>query len=64
MAALVGARSSDVVMIANATAAANAVIQTIALRRGDLLMMTSLTYPAVRACPCGLAFRTLASARH
>ena len=35
------------VMLANATAAANAVIQSIALRRGDLLMMTSLTYPAV-----------------
>ncbi len=35
------------IMLANATAAANAVIQSVALRRGDLLMMTNLTYPAV-----------------
>lgn len=39
-------------MLANATTAANAVIRSVALRRGDLLMMTSLTYPAVRASPC------------
>ena len=38
------------VPIANATAAANAVISSVSLRRGDLLMMTSITYPAVRPC--------------
>ena len=59
VAALIGARPSDVVHVANATAAANAVIQSTALRRGDLLMMTSLTYPAVRPCPCGCACRAL-----
>ena len=51
MAALIGARSSDVVPVANATSAASAVISSIPLRRGDLLLMTSLTYPAVRAMP-------------
>lgn len=48
MATLIGARSSDVVCMTNATAAANAVISSISLRRGDLLLMTNLTYPAVR----------------
>ncbi|CAK0779160.1 hypothetical protein CVIRNUC_004708 [Coccomyxa viridis] len=48
VAALIGARSSDVVPVANATTAASAVISSVPLRRGDLLLMTSLTYPAVR----------------
>ncbi len=47
------------VMLANATTAANAVIQSVALRRGDLLMMTSLTYPAVS--PFLSSFRFCAS---
>lgn len=51
VAALIGARSSDVVPVANATTAASAVISSVPLRRGDLLLMTSLTYPAVRAMP-------------
>ena len=53
VAALIGARSSDVVPVANATTAASAVISSVPLRRGDLLLMTSLTYPAVRPLyPC------------
>ena len=51
VAALIGARSSDVVPVANATTAASAVISSVPLRRGDLLLMTSLTYLAVRAMP-------------
>ena len=51
MAALIGARSRDVVPVPNATTAVSAVISSVPLRRGDLLLMTSLTYPAVRALP-------------
>ena len=58
MAALIGARSGDVVPVANATTAVNAVISSVPLRRGDLLLMTSITYPAVRApCLCQPAHR-------
>lgn len=47
MASLIGANGRDVVPVTNATAAANAVINAVSLRRGDLLLMTNLTYPAV-----------------
>ena len=48
MAELIGAQGRDVVPVTNATAAANIVISGLGLRRGDLLLMTNLTYPAVR----------------
>jgi hypothetical protein len=48
VAALVGADWRDVVPIVNATAGVNAVVGSVELRPGDLLMMTNATYPAVR----------------
>ncbi len=51
MAALIGAKGQDMVPVVNATAAANIVINGLGLRRGDLLLMTNLTYPAVRPAP-------------
>ena len=51
VAALIGAKGQDVVPVVNATAAANIVINGLGLRRGDLLLMTNLTYPAVRPAP-------------
>lgn len=47
VAALIGAEPADVVALANATSAVNIVVNSVDLRRGDLLLMTSLTYPAV-----------------
>ncbi|EIE25754.1 PLP-dependent transferase [Coccomyxa subellipsoidea C-169] len=48
VAALIGAKGQDMVPVVNATAAANIVINGLGLRRGDLLLMTNLTYPAVK----------------
>lgn len=48
VAALIGAQPADVVPVANATSAVNVVVSSLSLKRGDLLLMTSLTYPAVR----------------
>lgn len=48
----------DVVPVVNATSAVNAVVQSLQLKRGDLLLMSSTTYPAVR----GLWHRTVPSA--
>ncbi len=44
---LIGAQGRDIVPVTNATAATNIIINGLGLRRGDLLLMTNLTYPAV-----------------
>ncbi|GIL91222.1 hypothetical protein Vretimale_18876 [Volvox reticuliferus] len=44
----VGASPDDVVPVANATSAINAVLSSIELRRGDWVLMFNTTYPAVR----------------
>ena len=43
-----GAEARDVVPVSNATSAANAVLRSLKLRPGDFLLMTSLTYGAVK----------------
>ena len=48
MAGLIGADSADVAPVVNATAAINTVVASAQLRTGDLLLVTSITYPAVR----------------
>ncbi|CAL8469935.1 g9477 [Coccomyxa elongata] len=48
VAALIGAQGRDIVPVTNATAATNIIINGLGLRRGDLLLMTNLTYPAVK----------------
>ena len=50
VAALIGAEPADVVALANATSAVNIVVNSMDLCQGDLLLMTSITYPAVRSC--------------
>eukprot|EP00884_Botryococcus_braunii_P020923 jgi/Botrbrau1/7514/Bobra.0019s0005.1 len=45
---LVGADFRDLAAVTNATSAINLVVQSLHLRRGDLLLMTNLTYPAVK----------------
>ena len=37
----------DVVPVVNATTAVNTVVNSVKLKRGDLLLMTNATYPAV-----------------
>lgn len=49
VAGFVGASWQDVVPVVNATAAVNAVVASLQLRRGDLLLMSNATYPAVRS---------------
>lgn len=44
---MIGAQGRDIVPVTNATAATNIIINGLGLRRGDLLLMTNLTYPAV-----------------
>jgi selenocysteine lyase/cysteine desulfurase len=52
VALFVGASWQDVVPVVNATAAVNAVVDSLQLRRGDLLLMSNATYPAVRGQYC------------
>ncbi|KAF6258814.1 pyridoxal phosphate-dependent transferase [Scenedesmus sp. NREL 46B-D3] len=49
VAGCVGASWQDVVPVVNATAAVNAVVASLQLRKGDLLLMSNATYPAVRS---------------
>ncbi|KAL4444111.1 hypothetical protein ABPG75_011848 [Micractinium tetrahymenae] len=55
VAALVGAEPRDVVFIANATTAVNAVLQSTPLGAGDLILLASTTYPAVRSAAARVA---------
>lgn len=48
VARLVGASWRDVVPVVNATTGVNAAVGSVPLGRGDLLLMTNATYPAVR----------------
>jgi hypothetical protein len=45
----VGADWRDVVPVTNATTGVNAVLQSLKLQKGDLILMTNATYAAVRA---------------
>jgi isopenicillin-N epimerase len=45
----VGADWRDVVPVTNATTGVNAVLQSLKLQKGDLILMTNGTYAAVRA---------------
>lgn len=47
VAGLVGCRPQDIVPVTNATTAVNAVVSSLGLCRGDLVLMFSTTYPAV-----------------
>ncbi|GBF87620.1 class V aminotransferase [Raphidocelis subcapitata] len=49
VARLVGASWRDVVPVVNATTGVNAAVASLPLRRGDLVLMTNATYPAVRS---------------
>lgn len=44
-----GSKPGDLVPVQNVTTAVNSVVNSLTLHPGDVLMMTSLTYPAVRA---------------
>jgi selenocysteine lyase/cysteine desulfurase len=48
VAEFLGADWRDVVPVVNATTAVNTVVNSIKLKRRDLLLMTNATYPAVR----------------
>lgn len=63
VAALVGADWRDVVPGANATSLAGAVIASLELRPGDLLLMSNATYPAVRGARALPPQHTAAGAR-
>lgn len=54
VASFVRAAPGDVVPVQNVTTAVNSVVNSLLLQPGDLLMMTSLSYPAVRSCFCML----------
>jgi dTDP-4-amino-4,6-dideoxygalactose transaminase len=45
-----GCAWQDVVPVQNATTAIAAVLRSLKLRSGDYIIITSLTYPAVRGC--------------
>lgn len=47
LAEFIQADEADVVHLTNATAAVNTVLFSSRLRQGDLLLITSITYPAV-----------------
>lgn len=50
LAEFVGAKEGDIVHMTNATAAVNTVLLSTPLRKSDLLLITSITYPAVSFC--------------
>lgn len=58
VASLVRASPQDVVPVTNATTAINCVLMSLQLRKGDLILITNLTYPAVKSA----AVRTAAAA--
>ena len=47
LAGFVGADPQDVVPVVNATTAVNVVLNSLSLGLGDLILLTTLTYPAV-----------------
>ncbi|KAL4419422.1 hypothetical protein ABPG77_006349 [Micractinium sp. CCAP 211/92] len=55
VAGLVGAEPRDLVFVANATTAINAVLQSTQLGAGDLILLASTTYPAVRSAAARVA---------
>ncbi|KAI8473176.1 MAG: PLP-dependent transferase [Monoraphidium minutum] len=61
LAPLVGADWRDLVPITNATGGINAVVNSLELGPGDLLVMANTTYPAVRSVLARAAARTGAS---
>ena len=48
----VGADPRDLVLLPNATTAVNTVLRSLGLRRGQYLLVTDLTYPAVSTDAC------------
>lgn len=50
VAGFVGAHWRDVVPVMNATTGVNAVLQSLKLQKGDLILMTNATYAAVSFC--------------
>jgi isopenicillin-N epimerase len=48
VAGALGARGEDMAFVANATAGINAVLRSLAFAPGDEILITSLTYPAIR----------------
>ena len=48
VAAALGARGSDLVFVENATVGINTVLRSLAFAPGDEILITSLTYPAIR----------------
>ncbi|PRW50812.1 class V aminotransferase [Chlorella sorokiniana] len=57
LAELVRAEPRDIVFVPNATTAVNAVLQSISLKPGDLLLLADTTYPAVRSAAASIAAR-------
>jgi isopenicillin-N epimerase len=52
VAGFVGADWRDVVPVTNATTGVNAVLQSLKLQKGDLILMTNATYAAVSEATC------------
>lgn len=55
VAGFVGAEPRDLVFVANATTAVNVVLQSTQLGPGDLILLASTTYPAVRSAAARVA---------
>ena len=51
MASLISAESQDIVPMVNATSAVNTILACTPLQPGDLILLTSITYNAVRSIP-------------
>ncbi|KAJ9521145.1 hypothetical protein QJQ45_022843 [Haematococcus lacustris] len=54
----VGAEPADVVPVTNATTAVNAVLHSLPLRKGDVILVMNTTYPAVRSAAARIAARS------
>ncbi|GFH14720.1 PLP-dependent transferase, partial [Haematococcus lacustris] len=54
----VGAEPADVVPVPNATTAVNAVLHSLPLRKGDVILVMNTTYPAVRSAAARIAARS------
>lgn len=57
VAGLVHASSKDVVPVVNTTSAVNAVVNSLRLRKGDVLLVTNMTYSAVKSTVAHAASR-------
>ncbi|KAI3427076.1 hypothetical protein D9Q98_007016 [Chlorella vulgaris] len=55
LAQVVGSHPADLVFVSNATTAVNAVLRSIQLGPGDLLLIATTTYPAVRSAAARVA---------